>query len=125
MGVMPPPAQPDFVVKLELSLRDRWFPATMLAQIPWGGGERTVTSLGTIWEALKLESVPVKQRPHQLPTELDVFELRRADAEMLITVVCGGIANSALSGEVGPALAKLVARVRGMITAQTPVPPSP
>jgi hypothetical protein len=117
----PPATAPPDIVTLSLSLQDRWFPTAMLSRTPWGGGEKVVTSFGTIWNVLRLAEVPINTPVERLPTELEQFEFTRENAEVLIRVICGA-SGQTLPGAVGPRLAALAVRIRMMLKEQPPTP---
>ena len=101
-------------VSVLMSESDRWFPATVLNQMKWGGGEQVITVLGRIYETLRLEEVNLAKMPAQLSSKAEAFALSAVDAEMTINLICG-TTGTAMAGVVGPLLAKLARRLRKMI----------
>lgn len=110
------PEAPSPIVTLSMSEGDRWFVATMLNEIPWGGGEKNVTTMGQIYESLRLGDVDLGKVPAALGKAAEKFELTARECEIVLKIICG-FGNKAIPGFFGPQLAKLVARVRLQITA--------
>lgn len=113
-GPVGPVDKSAIAVTINLSESDRWFPATVLNQMKWGGGEQVIASLGRIYESLRLEEVNLAKTPAQLASKAEPFVLSGIDAELTLNLICG-TAGTAMAGVVGPLLAKLARRMRKMI----------
>lgn len=111
-------------VTLLLSEIDRWFAAQALFTSPWGGGEAIIVGLSTIHETLKLSKVPLNKKPPELSKSASAYTFVLPHADLLIQVLCGQ-QGVGFPGSYGPALAKLVIRLRAQVKKATPAPAPP